>query len=393
MPMPWEETCTMDQRLKFVVACLAEDEPMAWVCEAFGISRKTGYKWLERYQSGGPAGLADHSRAPIEPAGMVPEIREAIIALRREKPHWGPLKLRAKLCERHPQTDWPVPSSIGDLLRRAGLSEPRRPRRRTPPYSQPLAHALGPNDVWCADYKGWIRTRDGQRCDPLTVTDAFSRFLLAAELVAKLDAASARTIFERLFAEHGMPAAIRTDNGSPFASTGVAGLSELSIWWLKLGIGPERIKPGRPQQNGRHERMHRTMHEDAMSPPATNPAAQQERLDAFRAEFNEQRPHEALGQRPPASFYAASRRNYDGHLREPVYTPDQAVRRVRSNGDIKWTGGFVFIGEALIGEPVAVSETLEGPMVVHYFDVLLGYIDKGARKLRSPERGHAPAQG
>ena len=389
--MPWEETCAMDERLKFIAACLAGDQPMSWVCESFGISRKTGYKWLERYRTGGPSGLEDQPRARIEPARMAPEVRDAILALRRNRPHWGPLKLRAKLSEGHPEQTWPAASSIGELLRRLGLNHPRRLRRRTPPYTQPLAHACVANDVWCADYKGWVRSRDGQRCDPLTVTDAFSRFLLAAHLVPRLDAAHARPIFERLFADHGLPAAIRTDNGTPFASAGAGGLSELSIWWLKLGIRPERIEPGKPQQNGRHERMHRTMLE-AMTPPAASVNAQQERLDAFRADFNNERPHEALNQRPPARFYTLSHRVYDGRLQEPAYAQDQAVRRVRSNGDIKWAGNMVFIGEALVGEPVAVSETEEGPLAVHYFDVLLGYIDKDARKIRRLVRGHAPAQ-
>jgi transposase InsO family protein len=392
MPMPWEETCTMDERVKFVAGCLAGDEPMARVCERFGISRKTGYKWLGRYREDGAAGLKDRSRARHEPARLMPQIRDAILTLRREKPHWGPLKLRAKLCERDPEQDWPVASSIGDLLRRTGLSQPHPVRRRTPPYTAPLAHACAANDVWCADYKGWVHSGDGQRCDPLTVTDAFSRFLLAAALVPRLDAAHARPVFERLFAEHGLPLAIRTDNGVPFASTGAGGLSELAIWWLKLGIRPERIDPGKPQQNGRHERMHRTLLE-AMQPRAPTAAALQARLDSFRAEFNQERPHEALQQQPPARFYTASDRIYDRRLREPAYTQDQAVRRVRSNGDIKWAGGFVFVGEALIGEPVAISETESGPMAVHYFDVLLGYIDKGARKLRRLERGHAPAPG
>lgn len=390
--MPWEETCTMDERLKFVAACLSGTEPIGWICEGFGISRKTGYKWLARYRAAGAAGLADRSRARLEPGRLAPEIRDAILALRREKPHWGPRKLRARLCEQHSDLVWPAASSIGDLLRRTGLSRPRRYRRRTPPYSAPLAHACAANDVWCADYKGWVRSRDGQRCDPLTVTDAFSRFLLAADLVPRLDAKHARPIFERLFTEYGMPAAIRTDNGTPFASTGVGGLSELSIWWLKLGIRPERIEPGKPQQNGRHERMHLTMLE-AMIPPAPTLTDQQARLDTFRAEFNHERPHEALQQRTPERFYTPSHRGYDGCLREPVYNQDQAVRRVRSNGDIKWAGGFVFVGEALIGEPIAISETNGSAMAVHYFDTLLGYIDRGARKLRRPERGYTPDQG
>ena len=323
---------------------------------------------------------------------MAPEVRAAILALRARKPHWGPLKLRAKLCEDHPELAWPVASSIGALLRRLGLNQPRRQRRRTPPFGQPLAHAGAPNDVWCADYKGWVRARNGRRCDPLTVTDAYSRFLLAAELVPRLDTEHARPVFERLFAEYGLPTAIRTDNGTPFASVGAGGLSALSIWWLKLGIRPERIEPGKPQQNGRHERMHRTMLE-AMSPPAATAAAQQARLDVFRAEYNHERPHEALQQRPPVRFFTPSPRAYDGQLCEPDYRSDQAVRRVRSNGEIKWSGSLVFIGEALIGEPVAVSETADGSMAVHYFDVLLGHIDKGARKLRRLGRGHAPAQG
>jgi transposase InsO family protein len=390
--MPWEETCAMEERLKFVAACLAGDEPMAWICERFGISRKTGYKWLERFRVAGPSGLEDRPRARLEPARMAPDLRDAILALRRDKPHWGPLKLRAKLGERHPELIWPAASSIGDLLRRLGLNQSRRLRRRTPPYTQPLAHAGAANDVWCADYKGWVRSGDGRRCDPLTVTDAFSRFLLAADLVPRLDTEHARPVFERLFAEHGLPAAIRTDNGAPFASTGAGGLSALSIWWLKLGIRPERIEPGKPQQNGRHERMHRTMLE-AMSPPAATAAAQQARLDAFRAEFNHERPHEALGQRAPARFYARSHRPYDERLREPVYDQEQAVRKVRCNGEIRWAGGMVYIGEALVGEPIALSETADGPMAVHYFDVFLGYLDKGATKIRRPGRGHAPALG
>jgi len=365
---------------------------MAWICERFGISRKTGYKWLERYQQSGAGGLQDRSSAPARHGrAMAPELRDRIIALRQQKPHWGAKKLRAKLADLYPDEAWPATSSIGDLLLRAGLIQRRGERRRTPPHDGPLAHAVAANDVWCTDYKGWVRAKDGQRCDPLTVTDAYSRFLLAADLVARLDYANARPVFERLFREFGLPVAIRSDNGTPFASTGVGGLSALSIWWLKLGIRPERIPPGKPQQNGRHERMHRTMLE-AMSPPAETAAAQQARLDGFREEYNDERPHEALGQRPPGMFYQASHRPYDGTEREPAYADHQAVRRVRSNGEIKWSGGLLFVGEALIGELVAVSEA-EDAWAVHYFDVLLGYIDAKGRKIRRPERGHAPAQG
>jgi transposase InsO family protein len=382
----------MEQRLRFMLAWRDAEEPIRHLCERFGVSPKTAYKWIARYRQGGAAALADRPRARLDPAQIDPAVRDAILALRQQRPHWGPRKLRAVLAERHPDLLWPAPSSIGGLLHRSGLVAPRQTRRRTPPHARPLAHASAPNDVWCADYKGWVLSGDGRRCEPLTVTDAHSRFLLAADLVERTDTGCARPVFERLFALHGLPLALRTDNGAPFAGAGAGGLSALSVWWLKLGIRPERIQPGRPQQNGRHERLHRTMLE-AMAPPAESWDAQQARLDGFRDDYNRERPHEALGQVPPGRVYRSSHRVYDGRLAEPEYGREQDVRRVRSNGQIKWGGRLVYLGLALVGEPVGLSETEDGATAVHYFDVLLGHLERGANKLRRPDRGHAPDPG
>src|SRR6266404_137166 len=298
--MPWREVCSMDEKMGFIGARLADEESMTELCERFGISRKTGYKLLRRYREEHAAGLMERSRAPH----VIPW------AVRRAHPSWGPKKLRAKLLERASAQGWPAPSTIGELLRREGLSQPRKRRRSASPSPSPLRTAVTANDLWGIDFKGWFRSGDGARCDPLTVTDAFSRYLLCAQLLARPDYLNCRNALERAFKDYGLPRAIRSDNGAPFASVGVGGLSRLSVWWVKLGIMPERIEPGQPQQNGRHERMHRTLKAECASPPAATAAAQQRRFDAFRAEFNQQRPHEALGQTAPAEHYTRSARAY-----------------------------------------------------------------------------------
>jgi putative transposase len=277
--------------------------------------------------------------------------------------------------------DWPAHSTIGDLLRREGLSQPRK-RRRTPvPVTQPFAPVRAPNDLWCIDFKGWFRTRDGQRCDPLTLTDADSRFLLACRIVAPT-AEGVHPVVERALREHGLPLAIRSDNGPPFASTGAGGLTALAVHWVKLGIRLERTDPASPQQNGRHERMHATLKADTAKPPADTPAEQQAAFDRFRRTFNQVRPHEALGQKTPASRYTPSSRSYPDRIAEPTYEADHAVRRVRTNGTIKWGGELVFLSEALIGEPVGVAETLTGDWIVRFADIPLGHIDRRTKKLR-----------
>lgn len=394
--MPWKSTCEMDEKLSFIAACLRRDQPMEWTCAAFGISRDTGYRLLARYRAEGVAGLKPRSRAPHQHGQAMEEaVREAILALRRERPHWGPRKLLAVLREREPKTDWPAASSIGDLLRREGLSQPRRRRRAAMPQNRPFEVVREPNDLWCIDFKGWFRTLDGQRCDPLTITDADSRFLIECRIVPETTEA-VQPVVDQALRELGLPRAIRSDNGTPFAAANsTAGLSRLSVHWLKLGIRPELIEPGCPQQNGRHERMHGTLKKETSSPPAADLAEQQARFDAFRQDFNDNRPHEALGQVPPTRRYRPSPRPYPSRLQEPWYDADHAVRRVRSGGEIKWGGDFVFVSEVLAGEPVGIAETESGDWIVRFFDLDLGIIDRRTKKLRrlaAPRPGRRKAE-
>ena len=380
--MPWKETCRMDEKMSFVVDCLRGELPMVALCEDYGISHKTGYKWLGRYRELGPEGLAERSRAPRRHGrSMAPEVADAIMALRRERPHWGPRKLRAVLMRDRPETVWPAASTMGDLLRAEGLVPSRRRRRRVAAPCRPFHTATAPNDVWCIDFKGWFRTRDGERCDPLTVSDAYSRYLLACVIVPPRTEA-VRPILERLFTRHGLPLAMRSDNGAPFAGTGAGGLSRLSVGWAKAGIALERIEPGRPQQNGRHERMHRTLKAETARPPAASPREQQARFDRFRQDYNRNRPHEALGQRPPAALYRPSPRPRPEPPAEPWYDAWHAVRRVRTDGSIKWGGELVFISETLTGETVGVAETDSGDWIVRFADIDLGIIDRRTGKLR-----------
>ncbi len=394
--MPWKETGEMDEKVSFIAAYLRGEETMTGLCAAFGISRDTGYRLLARYRAEGVAGLKPRSRAPHQHGQAMEEaVREAILALRRERPHWGPRKLLAVLREREVKPDWPAASSIGDLLKREGLSQPRRRRRAAMPQSRPFAVVREPNDLWCIDFKGWFRTLDGQRCDPLTITDADSRFLIECRIVPETTEA-VQPVVDQALRELGLPRAIRSDNGTPFAATNsTAGLSRLSVHWLKLGIRPELIEPGCPQQNGRHERMHGTLKKETSSPPAADLAEQQARFDAFRQDFNDNRPHEALGQVPPTRRYRPSPRPYPSRLQEPWYDADHAVRRVRSGGEIKWGGDFVFISEVLAGEPVGIAETQSGDWIVRFFDIDLGIIDRRTKKLRrfaAPRPGRRKAE-
>lgn len=380
--MPFRETGVEEETMRFIAACLKNEATMTERCAAFGISREWGYELLKRFRAKGPAGLVPHSKAPHRHGQAMPTaVAAAILGLRCERPSWGPKKLRAVLAEQAPEVDWPAHSTIGDLLRREGLSQPRK-RRRTPvPVTQPFAPVRGPNDLWCIDFKGWFRTRDGKRCDPLTLTDADSRFLLACRIVEPTTE-GVSPVVERALREHGLPLAIRSDNGPPFASTGAGGLTTLAVHWVKLGIRLERTDPGSPQQNGRHERMHATLKEETANPPAETPVVQQAAFDRFQHTFNQVRPHEALGQKTPASRYTPSPRAYPDRIEEPTYDAEHAVRRVRSNGAIKWGGELVFISEALIGEPVGVAETLSGDWIVRFADVRLGHIDRRTKKLR-----------
>jgi len=366
--MPWAERTPMDDRLCFIAACLRADEPMRALCARFGISRKTGYKWLDRYEAGGAAGLTEHSRARhTQTLSIDPDTAAMILALRANRKDWGPRKLLGRLALDHPGRVWPAASTVGDLLRRGGQSLPRTRVTREPGTKCPQIEPSAPNESWSADFKGWFRTGEGVRCEPLTVTDGHSRYILACQAVPRITAAEVQPILTRLFQAHGMPRALRTDNGSPFAHRlGLGGLSTLSVWLLKLDIWPDRIAPGRPDQNGRHERMHRTLKQAVANPPAATIAEQQVRFDAWREDFNTYRPHEALGQRCPASLYEPSAREFPAEIRAWHYPADHHARRVDRKGYIKWRDGGVYLTEALRGETVGLARRDDGDWTIRF---------------------------
>jgi putative transposase len=370
----------MKERERLVRAYVSGRYTVTELATAFGVSRKTAHKWLQRFAEAGSAGLADRAHAAYSHPNATPEaVVAAIIREKLAHSTWGPLKLQPAATDLAEVTlAWPAPSTRGAILSRVGLTQHRRRRRRVPASSEPFSACDRPNAVWCIDFKGWFRTRDGQRCDPLTVSDAYSRMLLCCRIL-RPNYAQVRPVLEATFREYGLPDAIRTDNGQPFASVAVGGLTRLSVWWVKLDIQPERIDPGHPEQNGRHERMHLTLKQDCCRPPEPTPAAQQLRLDAFCHTFNFQRPHQALGLETPAAFYQPSPRPYPAVLEDPTYPAQAAIRRVRSNGEIRWKGNLVFLSEALIGEAVGISETLVG-YDVHFGPIALGKLDaKGER--------------
>jgi transposase InsO family protein len=380
--MGWKETCAVSERMRFVLEVTRGERSIAECCRLAGISRKTGYKWLERYDEGGALDLVDRSRAPHEHPNAVPlGIKAMLLEARAQHPSWGAVKLLGWLSRRHPKQRFPAPSTVSELLKRAGMVKPRRRSGRTPPYTQPFMDAMEPNAIWSADFKGEFRTADGRYCYPLTLSDGYSRYLLACRGLLRPSSEGVWPWFERVFREYGLPLAIRTDNGAPFASRGVGGLSALSAWWVRLGIRPERIAPGCPQQNGRHERMHRTLKGDSLQPPRASLAAQQRAFEQFRLEYNEERPHEALGQRTPADLYQPSSREYPSRLPEVHYPQGFLVRRVRYQGTIKWKGGQVYVGQALRGEPIGLYQTDEETWRVYYAALELGRLDARAARI------------
>lgn len=355
---------------------------MTGLCERFGVSRKTGYKWLGRYRSLGPEGLRDLPRAPLQHGRATAlELVECIVAEKEAHPAWGPKKIVARLHRRLPDRPWPSASTAGAILRRHGLVGARRRPRLRACGNGPWPEPTMPNEVWTGDYKGWFRTRDGRRCEPLTIMDAASRFSLDLRACATTGDAEAWPVFARAFETYGLPDRFRSDNGAPFASASVVGLTPLSMRFVKLGIRLERIAPGKPQQNGKHERFHLTMLPLAQAPRA-NHAAQQAAFNAFRAEYNTQRPHEALAMATPAEHYQPSSRLMPRRMPEPDYPAEAAVRRVRHNGEIKWSGELIYVSQTLAGELVAVEETEGGDWALRFYDHPLGFIDMTHRKLR-----------
>lgn len=388
--MPWRETCAMNERIEVISLLLRGEESISELARQFDVSRKTLYKWRQRHEAEGWSGLADRSRAPHHcPHRLDETVRSAVLGVRAAHPSWGPKKIRAWLL-RHRGGDWPAASTIGALLKEAGLVVARRRRQRTPAGLSPLAPCDDANAVWCADFKGWFRTGDGARCDPFTLSDAASRYLLRCQNVIHTSTQDVWPILEAAFREYGLPARLRSDNGPPFAGRGVGGLSRLAVKLIKAGTLPERIRPGKPQDNGRHERMHLTLKQETASPPAANLRAQQRRFDSFRRLYNEDRPHEALAQTPPAHHYTPSARRYHGRLRSPDYDRE-TVRRVRSNGEIKWRGNTMFLSCALIGEPVGLVEIDDDQWRISYGPLVLAVIDPDGQ-LKRPTKSETPSQ-
>lgn len=383
--MPWKETTVLDDRLQFIAMYLDQVLSMADLCRAFGVSRKTGYKFVQRYKTYGPDGLYDLSHAPHYHPNAVPEdLQERILACKAAHPTWGPRKLRAVLNRDIPDIVWPVASTIGTLLQSRGLTISRKRRFRANPSST-LTQPGEPNDVWCADFKGHFALGNGQRCYPLTITDAYSRTLFRCQALARTDTETVKPIWVAAFREYGLPKVIRTDNGAPFASVGLAGLSQLSIWWIKLGIHPERIKPGHPEQNGQHERMHLTLKTDATNPPQADMRAQQRAFDRFRREYNTVRPHEALGQITPDSVYTPSPRTYPLRLREVQYPDGVQVRHVRTDGRIRWRGAMIFVSETLIGQHVGLDQIDDRYCALYFGSMPLAVLDNHARSWLPPK--------
>ena len=380
--MPFRERSPVEER----IALFREHDTgvftVSELCTRHNISRQTFYEWQRRRESGAERWFEERSHATVRCPHRTPgEVGEAVIATRRRFPHFGPKKIRARLQADRPGIDWPAASTIGDILKREGLVAARKRRRRAIAQGEIVVPATAPNEEWSIDFKGWFRTADGTRCDPLTITDAASRFLIEVRIVDPTWA-GVRGACERVFEAIGLPAAIRSDNGTPFGSSGAGGLSALSVWWLKLGIEPRYIPPSSPQDNGRHERMHRTLKAETSKPPAGTVAEQQHRFDAFRRHFNEARPHEALGQKAPATCWQPPRRTLPARLDDPWYDADHEVRRVRRAGEIKWHGEDVFIGEALAGELVGLIEHDSGGHIVRFCQRDLGVIDAHRRFLR-----------
>lgn len=373
--MPWKETCPMDEKIQFIAAVTADPRGnFTELCARFGISRAKGYKWVRRYNELGPAGL--EARKPIAqacPHRTPDDIVDRILAMRKRHPYDGPKKLRSRLTKTDAGLALPAASTIGDILKRHGLIRPRRARLRVPPSAHPLAHATAPNDVWCTDFKGNFLLGDGARCYPLTITDAATRYLIKCEGMLQPRHEPVKEHFERAFREFGLPCAIRSDNGPPFATKMLGGLSSLAVWWIRLGIVPERIEPGKPQQNGRHERFHRTLGEQTASPPRGTLTSQQRAFDLFRRDYNDERPHEALGQETPSAHYEASLRVMPDRLSTPEYPEDYVVRWVWESGQFNWKGGAHNAGKALGKQPLGFHQIDQDEWEIFYGPILIGY--------------------
>jgi transposase InsO family protein len=383
----------MDQRLQFVADYQRGSFSMTELCERYGVSRKTGYKWIGFYDQEGPAGLADHSRRPRQSPSATPDdIRADLVAFRQQHPTWGAKKLLARLRKNAPDRPWPARSTACGLLKRAGVvRQRRRDQARRRPQTERAVPAYS-NAVWTTDFKGHFRTGDHRYCYPLTVMDGFSRYLLDCHGMLRPTWTETQRRFTRLFEVFGLPEAIRSDNGTPFASTALAGLSQLSVWWLQLGIALDRITPAHPEENGAHERFHRTLKAETARPPAATCRSQQQRFDRFEWEYNHDRPHEAIGLVPPADVYRPRGRAMPSRLESPEYPGHWDVRRVVSNGCFKWHSDWVFLTNVLAGHPIGLEEVDDGLWTVYFGPLPVGRFDERERHVyETHERPLQPA--
>ena len=384
--MPWKETCAMNERERFIHCWLEPGRNVNRLCKRFGISTKTGYKWIIRFQEEGFPGLADRSRARRTQAHQTPAaIVEQILELKHRHPDWGPVSIDSALYRSDPHFHWPATSTIGEILKRHNLVKPRRKRPKVPPLSEPLSHAVEPNDVWSADYKGQFQLGNGRWCYPLTMSDNSSRLLICCQGLYGPKLKPSMAVYERAFREYGLPRRIRTDNGFPFAMTTLGGLTPLTVWLLKLGVMPERIDPGCPQQNPRHERMHRTLKAKTASPPKANLSAQQRAFNRFRREFNEVRTHQGLGRGVcPIDRYRVSPRSYPNRMPDMHYPDEYWVRKVKCGGYIKLNGHSLYLTRQLIGEHVGLKPIGLDLWQLYFGELKLGIIDERLKRVIRP---------
>lgn len=383
--MGWKEVKVEQQRLNFIKEHIEAGISFTELCQNYGISRKTGYKWLERFLEKGEGGLRDLSKAPhSHPHELSKETVRAILEMKETYPKWGAKKIHAKLPALQPNVKLPSINSVGNVLSRHDLVCPRRYRRRVP-ETAPLSHCIEANNVWAYDFKGWFLTGDGSKCEPLTITDCHTRYLLKCTCLRRKRAVDVWSVFEALFYEYGLPLKVRSDNGPPFATPGAGRLSTLSIRLIKAGVIPEWIATGKPQENGRHERFHLTLKNETASPPAATLKRQEGVFLRFQGYYNNERSHEALGQKTPSSIYKPSDRIWDGKLRSPEYTENQIVRKVMKCGCIGWHGNNIFISETLYGEYLGIAEQEDGHFQLSYGPIRLGWIDLNKKFIKKKE--------
>lgn len=379
--MPWLETNPMKERQQFIEDLQSGQWTVSELCEHYNVSRTTGYKWLERYQAAGAAALQDRKRTPRSCPHKTSDHVVRLILQEADEHRWGARKVLKRLSMRHPELELPARSTVFDILQRYGRVQHRRRRRH---YQHPGAvpiETAAPNDLWTADFKGHFRTRNGLYCYPLTVVDHHSRYLLGCQGLLSVKTDLTKPVFLRLFRELGLPRAIRTDNGAPFASNGIHGLTSLNVWWMQLGIVHQRIEPASPQQNAAHERMHRTLKARTTRPPSANLYAQQNVFNRFRREFNEQRPHESLNDQVPASIYKPSQRPYPDKIRPPDYPGHFEVRRVSHAGTFRIHSSQIFLSQPLIHQYIGLQEIDDGIWDIVYYNTLLGRIDERTNKI------------